>query len=296
MALFNTMPKYPTNRRRFLKTGLVATAGLALYSGEVERHWVEIARPQIRLRNLPSALDGLKIAQLSDIHLDEYTEPAFLRHVVRRVNQLQPDVVVLTGDFVSDGPWSHDFAAGAAWHCANLLRELECSQVYAVLGNHDVVVGALKVTQALTANGIPVLRNNQVPFERAGARLWLAGVDDPVIGNPDPELAIPASIRNVEHEPVVLLCHAPDYVDRLLERPVGGAVDLVLSGHTHGGQIRLPLMGALELPEMGRKYIEGLFRLGNMQLYVNRGIGTVGVPFRLACPPEITLFTLRAAV
>jgi predicted MPP superfamily phosphohydrolase len=89
------------------------------------------------------------------------------------------------------------------------------------------------------------------------------------------------------------MCHAPDYVDFLLKQPAGGTVALMLSGHTHGGQVRLPFMGATQLPEMGRKYVEGWFRIGALQLYVNRGIGTIGVPFRFNCPPEITLFTLR---
>jgi predicted MPP superfamily phosphohydrolase len=147
----------------------------------------------------------------------------------------------------------------------------------------------------LRENRTAVLRNSFVPIERGGARFWLAGVDDPVNGEPDPEKTIPAPIRNLAHEPVVLLCHAPDYADTLLRLPSGQAASLVLSGHTHGGQVRLPLLGAMELPPMGHKYVKGLFRLGNMQLYVNRGIGTIGVPFRLNCPPEITVFTLRAA-
>jgi hypothetical protein len=111
---------------------------------------------------------------------------------------------------------------------------------------------------------------------------------------PIPELAIPESIRNVPHEPIVLLCHAPDYVDDLLPTPVGRALSLVLSGHTHGGQIRIPLIGATELPPLGRKYVEGWFRFGNLQLYVNRGLGTVGLPVRFNCPPEIALLTLRS--
>jgi predicted MPP superfamily phosphohydrolase len=119
-------------------------------------------------------------------------------------------------------------------------------------------------------------------------------LNDPLNGHPEPELAIPASIQNVANEPVVLLCHAPDYADRLLTRPEGQAVALMLSGHTHGGQIRVPLLGALVSPQLGKKYIEGWFRLGNMQLHVNRGIGTIGLPFRLDCPPEISLLTLRA--
>ncbi len=97
------------------------------------------------------------------------------------------------------------------------------------------------------------------------------------------------------HEPIVLLCHAPDYADHLVTLAAGQAVALMVSGHTHGGQIRLPLAGPLALPELGRKYVEGWFRFGDLQLYVNRGLGTVGVPFRFNCPPEITLLTLRSA-
>ena len=240
-------------------------------------------------------MDGLRVAQISDIHLDEFTEPIFLHAVIDRVNRMQPDLVLMTGDFVSFEISSRQFAIGSAWQCANILTTLKCKQVFSVLGNHDVSVDAKEVTAALTANGIPVLTNACAPIERGGGRLWLAGVDDPVAGDPDPEKAIPASIRDVANEPIILMCHAPDYADDLLEHPAGKSVDFMLSGHTHGGQVRLPIVGATQLPEMGKKYVEGWFQLGNMQLYVNRGIGTVGVPFRLACPPEISLFTLRAA-
>lgn len=281
------------SRRRFIKAGLLGGAGLALYSGELERHWIEVTQIDILLHRLPAAFDGWRIAQISDIHMDEYSEPFFLRHAIEKINRMEPDAVFLTGDYVSDGPLGNSFARGAAWRCARILRELRCGKVYAILGNHDVSVGANEVTAALTANGIPVLTNACLPIERGGGRIWLAGLDDPVMGDPDPNLAIPASIRNVPNEPVVLMCHAPDYADNLLAHPAGRAVDLMLSGHTHGGQVRLPLVGALELPSMGKRYIEGLFRLGSMQLYVNRGIGTVGLPFRLDCPPEITLMTLR---
>ena len=184
---------------------------------------------------------------------------------------------------------------GSAWQCANLLNQLECPHRYAVLGNHDVLISREIVTEALSANAITVLDNAHAPIERAGARFWLAGVDDPVVDTPDPELAIPQSIRNVPHEPIVLLCHAPDYVDDLLPTPAGRALSLMLAGHTHGGQVRVPLIRPLILPPLGHKYVEGWFRFGNLQLYVNRGLGTVGIPVRLDCPPEITLLTLRAA-
>jgi predicted MPP superfamily phosphohydrolase len=297
MAFSDHFSNRKLTRRRLFKAGIWGAAGLALYSGEIERHWVETTHTDVRLTGLPADFDGARIVQLSDIHMDEFTEPFFLRHIVDRINQLQPDAVVLTGDFVSSGPWSDEFAQGAAWQCANILNELNCRQRYAVLGNHDVRVGALEVTAALTANGIPVLNNTYLAIDRlgqrSGGRIWLAGVKDPLEDQPDPELAIPASIRNRSGEPVILMCHAPDYADKLLTTKAGQAVDLMLSGHTHGGQVCAPFFGPLTLPPLGERYIEGWFRFGKMQLYVNRGLGAIGVPFRFNCPPEITVFTLR---
>lgn len=295
MAVVVSPANPPVTRRSFLKTGVFGAAGLALYSGEVERHWLDVTRHQVQLRGLPASFDGMTIAQLSDIHLDEFTEPFFLREAVSRINHLNPNVVCITGDFVTHEIGTKRFAIDSAWRCANILTGLKCRQVYAVLGNHDVMIGEKNVTAALTANGIPVLHNQSLPIERGADRIWLAGVDDPVCGGPDPDRAIPASIRNLPHEPIVLLCHAPDYADTLLRLPSGQAVSLMLSGHTHGGQVRLPFVRPMFLPGLGRKYVEGSFRLGGLQLYVNRGLGTVGVPFRFDCPPEITLHTLRTA-
>jgi predicted MPP superfamily phosphohydrolase len=295
MALVSTLPQRPVTRRRLLQAGILGAAGLALYAGEAERHWAELTNIEIALRGLPAAFEGLRIVQLSDIHMDEFTEPFFLRHIVRRVNALNPDIVLLTGDFVSDGPLSNQFSLGAAWQCAGILKDLACPQRYAILGNHDVIVSEDEVSQALTTNGIPVLNNSYLPLERGGDKVWLAGVNDPLTGHPDPEAAVPDLIRNKPNEPVILMCHGPDYVDRILRHPVGRAIDLTLSGHTHGGQVRLPFAAAFTLPPMGRKYVQGHFQIGSMQLYVNRGIGTVGVPFRFACPPEITQITLRRA-
>jgi len=299
MSIAPTLPEIQKgtriSRRTLLQSGVVGAAALALYASEVERHWIEVVHTEIRLSGLPEAFHGLRVAQLSDIHMDEYTEEFFLRDAVARINQLQPDVVLLTGDFVSGLPRGVKFATGAAWRCANLLTGLHCTRRYAVLGNHDMAVGAQAVIEALTANGITMLENAKVPLERDGARLWLAGVEDPLVGRPDPDLAVPASIRNVAGEPVILLCHAPDYVDFMLRYAGGRAVDFVLSGHTHGGQVRLPIIGAMQLPMLGKKYVEGHFQFGKLQLYVNRGLGTVGIPFRFDCPPEITLHTLLPA-
>jgi uncharacterized protein len=287
--------KSPITRRRFLKASACAAGGFALYGGEIERHWLEVSENEVVIPGLPPAFDGFRIAQISDIHMDEFTEAFFVRHVVNRVNSLNPDAVFLTGDFVSAEYAPRKFSIGAGWQCAGILKELTCRQRYAVLGNHDVMIGADAVSEALTDNDILVLRNYYMPLERSGGRIWLAGLADPLQGSPDPEAAIPASIRNIPQEPIVLLCHAPDYVDDLLKLPSGEAVSLMLCGHTHGGQVRLPLIGPMILPEMGRKYVEGWFRFGRLQMHVNRGIGTVGVPFRLDCPPEVSMLTLRSA-
>jgi predicted MPP superfamily phosphohydrolase len=159
------------------------------------------------------------------------------------------------------------------------------------MGNHDTAVGVVAVTGALAEANIPVLYNRYVPIERQGQRLWLSGVADPASSAPNLHAAVPAHPDG----PVLLMAHAPDYADQVVNHPRGHLVDLMFSGHSHGGQVRLPFYGPVILPEMGHKYVEGLFRFEHLQLYVNRGIGTVGVPFRLNCPPEITVFTLKAS-
>ncbi len=161
-----------------------------------------------------------------------------------------------------------------------------------MLGNHDVSVGAHYVIQPLEAHGTPVLIDRFFPIERGADRFWLAGCNDAdyeVI--PDLNRAVPDD----PSAPVVLMVHEPDFADYVVQHPRFPLIDLMLSGHSHGGQIRLPFLGPLILPPMGKKYVEGHFLLGHMQLYVNRGLGTVGLPFRLNCPPEITHITLMRA-
>lgn len=283
------------SRRSFLRLALVGTGGLALYAGEFERHWLEVVHQDITIKGLSPAFDGVKLAQLSDIHLDEFTEPFLLREAIDQINRAHPDYVFLTGDYVTADVLPKHLMIEAARQCGRLLSGLQCKERYAIFGNHDARAGELEVGNALSEHNITFLRNTHVALERNGGRVWLAGIDDPVCGLPDQGAAIPESIRNIPNEPVFLMCHAPDYIDRLHEHPTGQAISLVLSGHTHGGQIRLPFVGPLYLPSWGRKYVAGLFNVGSMQLYVNRGIGSVGVPFRFDCRPEITIFTLRSA-
>lgn len=281
-------------RRQLFKGAVCGVAGLAVYGVEIDRHWLEITSYEVHLPGLPEEFDGFRAVQLSDIHIDEFTEPFFVRDAVSHINRLAPDAVFLTGDFVSKQLAAEKFAEGSAWQCANILAKLKCPRRYAIFGNHDVLVGETVVGTALKDNGITVLRNWYLPLERGNARVWLAGLDDPLEGRPDPDAAIPVSIRNRPNEPILLLCHAPDYADRLLRLGAGQAVSLMLSGHTHGGQVRVPFLPLMHLPPLGRKYIEGWFKLGSMQLHVNRGLGTVGVPVRFRCPPQLSVLTLRA--
>jgi predicted MPP superfamily phosphohydrolase len=229
--------------------------------------------------------------QISDIHLDEFTEPFFLEYVVHRINALAPDLVLVTGDFVTRGALTFIDSRHAAYRCAEILSTLKCPQVYTVLGNHDVGVSAPLVIGALRSAKIPVMINEHVPIERGGSRIWLCGTDDAGTRHPDLDLTIPEKPDG----PVILMVHEPDYADVVVKHPKGKFVDLMLSGHSHGGQVRLPFYGPLILPPMGQKYVMGHFQLGPMQLYVNRGLGAVGLPFRFDCPPELTMLTLQPA-
>ncbi len=278
-------------RRAFLQSAALAAGGIGLYAGTHCRHELEVVRRTILIRDLPDAFRGFRIAQISDMHLVEWTEPWFLRRVVSETNHMTPDLVVLTGDFISRGPRSEDVARRAMPVCADVLSNLRCPQRFAILGNHDVTVDASMVVRELAHKGIPTLVNSFTAIERGSDRIWLCGVDDPGTSVPYLTSTVPAQPM----APVILLAHEPDYADKVRRHPRFPLIDLMLSGHTHGGQVRLPVVGPLVLPPMGRKYIDGLYRFANMQLYVNRGVGTVGLPFRFNCPPELTEITLQRA-
>ena len=281
-------------RRTFLKSGAVLfAAGLAGDAAAWEPDYPGVTRLDVILRRLSPAWNGLRIVQLSDFHYDPYFSVTPIRHAVEIVGNLQPDLIVLTGDFITetqDSRWvfSHTQKTEYVRLCAALLGRMRSRLgSFAIMGNHDVKFGADAVIEALQANDIHVLRNSSIPLEQNGSRLWLAGVDDVLEGKPE----LDVSLQQIpEGEPVILLAHEPDYV---LESARSG-VDLQLSGHSHGGQIRIPFLGAPYLPELGRKYPMGSYQINDTQLYTNVGLGTITIPFRFDCRAEISVFTLRS--
>ena len=285
------------SRRKFLKAGaVVGASALVLGTDSVvfEANDPRLVRLEIPLTRLPASLDGFTIAQLSDLHYDEHFSAVPIRKAVSIVNGLQPDLIALTGDFAtvpafSDYLHNAKKGAAAAEPCALAIASLRARYgVFAILGNHDHDSDPDRVIAALMSQGIQLLRNASHPIEAAGARLWLAGVDDVLTGKPDLDVSLKGIPRS---EPVVLLAHEPDYADQAAAYPV----DLQLSGHSHGGQVRLPLIGAPFLPDLAKKYPWGLRRVGPLTLYTNVGLGTIRIAARLNCPPEVTLITLRAA-
>ena len=278
-------------RRSFLIGASATGLSLAAYGGTHARHEIEVTERTLKIRELPDAFVGFRFVQISDLHLVEYTEAWFLQRAVDLINQLDPELVLITGDFVSRGPATDRVAWRAAGTAAEILSHLKAPQRYACLGNHDVGVGAGHVINPLADHGIPMLIDSYIPIERGSDYFWLCGSDDAGTRDPDLNLAVPAA----PSAPVILMCHEPDYVDHVIRHPRFPYIYAMLSGHTHGGQVRLPAIGPLILPPMGKKYIEGRFQFDHMELYVNRGLGTVGLPFRLNCPAEITRFTLQRA-
>jgi uncharacterized protein len=285
-----------SSRRRFLKVASGAAAvgvlGVGADATLIEPNRPRLVRQEILLWRLPPVFDGFTILQLSDFHYDPYFSAKPTAAAVRMANEVKPDLVVLTGDFVSS-PALHrsSWVRWASSHmepCADALRGLQAPYgVWASLGNHDVFSDPHHIQGALRNVGIQVLRNGAAPIERDGQRLWLAGVGDVLAGDAD----LAKALRGIPSgEAVVLLAHEPDFADQVAHF----AVDLQLSGHSHGGQVRFPLVGAIYLPDMARKYPQGLRQIGPMMLYTNVGIGTLILPVRWNCPPEVTLITLRS--
>lgn len=265
----------PDTPLRALALNLTHAARAAL----TEPYMLTVEHERISLRRLPKSLEGFRVVQLSDIHHGPFSSTEQICRAVETANRLKPDVIALTGDYISR---ERQYAAS----CAEMLGQLRARYgVFAVLGNHDHWTDAALITDLFRAEGITVLINEGMRFEQRGAAFWLAGVDDTMVGLEDISLALAGAQRD---EMKLLLAHNPI----ILRRAARAGVDLVLSGHTHGGQVAF----RPERNESGRqrrRLLKGLGREGNTQIYVNRGLGTVVLPIRYGCPPEISLLELR---
>jgi predicted MPP superfamily phosphohydrolase len=265
------------NRRNFIR-GLAAGTAVAAAGTPFVCHRIQTHALQTHVQRLALGLQApLRVAALGDIHFDPHYEEEYLSHVVDRINELNADMVVFTGDFVTN-------SATRMRDLATILaRATSRLGSYATLGNHDHWAGALRVSNALEDQGIRVLRNASIPLPGQD-NAYLSSLDSYWAGDPDPSILkrTPADSRHI------LLVHEPDPFATLNDP----RIKLQVSGHTHGGQVRAPLIGALHLPKLGRLYQEGLYAKDERLLYVNRGIGTIGPHIRFGCPPEITVFEL----
>lgn len=278
--------KRPDRRKALLyavaAAGIGGVASLA-YAVLIEPRWIEVARLNVAMPRLAPQFDGYRIVHISDLHMGEWITSAYLRNVVEMVNREQADLIAITGDYVTR---VYDNLAADLVPILNGLRARD--GVVWVLGNHDYWggKGAGPVRYALEHCGAIDLNNKVHTLEREGATLHIAGVDSAreLMSRLDKVLdALP------EEGAAILLAHEPDFAD---ESAATGRFDLQLSGHSHGGQVAIPFIGPPRLPAMGRKYPHGLYKVGDMALYTNRGIGMVGLPVRFFARPEITVLTL----
>lgn len=262
----------------------------AVYSLYLEYRWLEVTRLRIPVRGLPPAFHGFRIVQLSDIHHSSVVPLSFVERCIEDANNLDPDLIVLTGDYVTT---RDSRFAGAVLSAFRALRARFA--VCAVLGNHDRGIYRFRRSSREPVDadiyqdqfdrvGVRLLVNEPFHLISGGSALAVVGLDDLWGGGFDEEMAFDGVDR---HTPRVVLCHNPD--GAVLLR--GHRADLILSGHTHGGQVVLPLVGTPWLPVVHRQFISGFYRVGPNLMYVNRGIGHLP-PVRINCHPEISLFEL----
>lgn len=238
-----------------------------------------VERLTIPVTGLPAALEGFTFVQLSDFHHSQIVPLRVIEQTVEATNRLNAQAVFLTGDFVTSGT---RYVAGVALALSRLRAR---RGVYAILGNHDYWSAADEVTKQLRERGIAVLLNEA---RAVTPDLWVAGVDDAWSGHPDLDAALQAVPPG---KTTILLAHEPDFADQAQ----GRGLALQLSGHSHGGQVRLPIINRPLLPYLSWKYYAGLQQAGDLPVYINRGLGAIHPPLLFTCRPEISLFRLTRA-
>jgi len=241
---------------------------------------IEVTRYELFIDDLPPSFDGFRVAFLTDTHVTSFMRRAFYRECINRVTAFDPDIVLLGGDFVT---WRKDIPLMADVLLTGLTAR---DGVYAVLGNHDYWSNGDDVRTAMEGRGVRFIINQNVQLRRNGEHLWLTGIDEVYRGEPD----VAAAFSGIgESEPCIGVSHHPDIIDEL----DGRRLDLLVCGHTHGGQIRLPFFGPIVIPSRHEgEFAEGFHRVRGVLMYVSRGIGAVP-PLRILCRPEVATFTLR---
>lgn len=287
-------PRQKLTRRDFLKllwNGFVGSALLSAggvgYGALVEPGLFSIEPVELKLKRLPKSFSGLRIAQISDIHMGGWMNRERFQQVADLILAEKPDVLLITGDFLLGHHFEGDLLKQAIDNLTSVLSPLaEAIPSFAVLGNHDYWVASEIVRRLLASSGVTDLTNTVFTLTRGSDKLHLCGVDDVWEGavRLDNVLA-----RLDDDSPAILLAHEPDYADT---SAATGRFDLQISGHTHGGQVAIPWLGPPVLPYLGQKYPSGLYKIHDMFQYTNRGVGMSRLALRFNCPPEITLFTL----
>lgn len=281
------MGKLDLSRRQFL-TGLaaaplIAVSATSAYASLIAPHNYEVTETDIFIKDLPERFEGFRITQLTDVHHSRIVGLEEVRRVVDLARQTKPDLIVLTGDYTTTYRRYIE-------PCAEALGWLNAPEgVWAVLGNHDHYTDPELTTRALARHHIAVLNNANTTIRRGADAIQLAGIDDWSWAGTDWRRAYYGLDRKLS---AILLSHQPI----VLDFDEAQAASLILSGHTHGGQIKLPFIGApARFATVSMKYASGLFRRGQTQLYVSRGTGVIGLPVRLGVRPEIAVLRLRRA-
>lgn len=275
-----------TRRRvfRFIKSGLfILGICTLLYAYFIEPNWIEIKSLQLTLPHLPQEFNEYRIVQISDIHVNRWMTSARLKRIFRLVNQQNPDSIVITGDLVTHK--QQRFIPKLQQTLGVLTAK---DGKFGVLGNHDYGANPEAIAKTMAETGVINLNNTYSILQRGTAKLYIAGVDDVWVGKARLDLVL----QNLPLDgAAILLAHEPDFGDT---SAATNRFDLQLSGHSHAGQIRLPFLKPPVLPDLGKKYYAGLYQIGGMKLYTNRGLGMTGFHVRFNCRPEITVITLHA--
>ena len=267
---------------------LICPTAIYAYSKDIEPKSLDINYFDIKTSNVSKGMEGLKIVQFSDTLIGEHFSLEQLQNLVIKINKQKPDIIVFTGDLIDN---SAKFKSTTS--ISPILKQLKATYgKYAIYGNHDVGGrGRWIYSNILSKSGFKILDNTSKTITlKDHSKLSIVGLDDYLLGRPNPNKAFSNVPLNTF---TLLLVHEPDVSDRLYEYPI----DLQLSGHSHGGQVKMPFIGTLYTPPLAEKHTEGFYKIKNkfkpMILYVNRGIGTTRLPFRFLSKPELTVFTLK---